>query len=340
MTSPAGTTSRPPFAAGLLVALLSAAAFGSSGAFAKSLLEAGWSPAAVVTLRVAGGAVLLLPFAVRALRGRWDLLRRHASTVLIYGLVAVAGCQLAYFSAVRELSVAMALLLEYLAPVIIVGWAWARHGRRPSRLTTAGVVAALVGLALVLEVTSGIRVSLLGVGYGLLAAVGLVVFFLLSDSEDEDPLPPITLAGAGLTIGAVALGLAGMTGLLPLAATSADVALAGVTLPWWVPLAELVVVAAALAYATGVIAVRALGATVASFVGLVEVLFAIVFAALLLGEVPGPVQLLGGLGILGGVVAVKLGEAKGADALEPRAADLEGPAELAGARLAASSRVD
>jgi drug/metabolite transporter (DMT)-like permease len=47
---------------------------------------------------------------------------------------------------------------------------------------------------------------------------------------------------------------------------------------------------------------------VASFVGLTEVLFAVLFAWLLLGELPAPVQLAGGVLIIAGVVAVRVGE--------------------------------
>ena len=81
-----------------------------------------------------------------------------------------------------------------------------------------------------------------------------------------------------------------------------------VDLPWWVPVIGLATVAAALAYVLGIGAARRLGATVASFVGLTEVLFAVLFAWLLLGELPRPVQLLGGLVILAGVVMVKIDE--------------------------------
>ena len=81
----------------------------------------------------------------------------------------------------------------------------------------------------------------------------------------------------------------------------------GVTLAG-VPVAELAVVAAAIAYGVGVIGTRLVGATIASFVGLSEVLFAVLIAWVLLGELPGLVQLAGGVLILGGVVAVRLGE--------------------------------
>jgi drug/metabolite transporter (DMT)-like permease len=307
MAAHSTTAPRARAGLGLGLALASAATFGSSGAFAKSLLVEGWSPGAVVTARMTGAALALLPAVVFVLRGRWHLLRRNAVFAVAYGLVAVALCQFAYFNAVERLSVAVALLLEYLAPVLIVGYLWAR-GKRPGRLTLAGVVLAVAGLLLVLDVVGGVRLSLTGVAWGLLAATGLVGYFLLSEHEHEESLPPLALAWAGLVVGAVVLGLAGLARLLPMRASTADVVVGGTELAWWVPVAELAVVAAAFAYAAGIGAVRHLGATMASFLMLTEVLFAIALAWLLLGELPGPVQLGGGVLIVAGVVAVRLGE--------------------------------
>jgi len=294
---------------GLGLALASAATFGSSGAFAKALLTQGWSPGAVVTARMAGAAAALLPVVLVVMRGRWRLLWRNARFAAAYGLVAVALCQFAYFNAVERLSVAVALLLEYLAPVLTVGYLWVR-GARPGRLTLLGVVLALAGLLLVLDVFGGVRLSLVGVLWGLAAAGGLVGYFLLSAHEHEESLPPLVLAWAGLVVGAVVLGTAGLLGALPMRASSADVLIGDLRVGWWVPVAELAVVAAAFAYAAGIGAVRLLGATLASFLMLTEVLFAVGFAWLLLGEWPGLVQLAGGGLIIGGVLAVRLAEAR------------------------------
>ena len=152
---------------GLGAALASSAAFATSGAFAKSLLIGGWAPGAVVTLRITIAAVVLLLPTLWVLRGRWGVLRRSARLVIGYGLTGVAGCQLAYFYAVSHLSVGVALLLEYLAPVLIVGWFWLRHRQKPRRLTVAGVILAMAGLMLVLDVLGGTRLSVAGVLWGL-----------------------------------------------------------------------------------------------------------------------------------------------------------------------------
>ena len=83
-------------------------------------------------------AVVLTIPALLQLRGRWELLRRGRGRVAAFGLVAVAGCQLFYFNAIERMPVGVALLLEYLGAVLVVGWLWLRHGQRPRRLTVAG----------------------------------------------------------------------------------------------------------------------------------------------------------------------------------------------------------
>jgi drug/metabolite transporter (DMT)-like permease len=296
---------------GLGFAVLAASSFGLSGALATSLLAVGWSPAALVLCRITVAALVLTGPAVASLRGRWHLLRTHARLLVAYGLVAVAGCQFAYFSAVDRLPVAIALLIEYTAPVAVIGWLWARHRQRPARLTVAGALVAGAGLALVLDVFSAGAVDGLGVFWALLAMAGCAFFFVVS-AHSDDELPPLVLAAAGLAVGAVALALAGVTGLVALSASTTDPTYRGTSVPWWLPVLALGVVTAAVAYVAGIEAARRLGPRLASFVALLEVLFGVVFAWLLLGQLPHLVQLLGGVLVLAGVVLVKLGEPRAA----------------------------
>jgi len=308
MTHDALEVSTRPARAGFGFAAVAAASFGLSGALATSLLDVGWSPAALVLCRIVVGAMVLAGPAMHALRGRWHLLRTHARLLVAYGLVAVAGCQLAYFSAVDRLPVAVALLIEYTAPVAVIAWLWARHRQRPTRLTVLGALVSGVGLALVLDVFSVGAVDGLGVVWALLAMAGCAFFFVVSASDDDDDLPPIVLAAGGLVVGAVCLGAAGAVGLVTLSASTADAAYRGESVPWWLPVLALGVVTASLAYVAGILAARGLGARMASFAALAEVLFGVVFAWLLLDQLPRPVQLLGGVFVLAGVVLVKLGE--------------------------------
>ena len=68
------------------------------------------------------------------LRGRWTLLRLEAGTVVVYGVVAIAGGQLCYFNALESIPIGLAVLLEYLGVVLIVGWLRAVRDQRPRRL--------------------------------------------------------------------------------------------------------------------------------------------------------------------------------------------------------------
>jgi len=292
---------------GLLLAVVSAAAFGTSGVFASALLDAGWTAGSAVTARMAVAALALAVPAAVQLRGRWSLLRANAGAVLAFGALAVALPQLAYFNAVGYLSVGVALLLEYSGVLLVVLWTWARLGQRPSAVTGAGVVVALAGLVLVLDVLSGARIDPVGVMWGLVAAVGLAAYFVLS-AHSDDALPPLASAAAGLAVGALVLGAAALVGVVPWRTTAADVELAGRSTSWLVPVLGLALLAAAFAYATGIAAVRRLGSRLSSFVGLSEVLFAVVAAWLALGQRPGVVQLVGGVVVLAGIVLVRLGE--------------------------------
>src|SRR5689334_16193919 len=126
--------------AGLGFALVSAVSFGLSGSLARGLMDAGWSSAAAVSARILLAAAVLGPLAIVQLRGRWDLLRRNAALIGVYGLLAVAGCQLAFFNAVQTTPVGVALLVEYMSPVAVIGWLWLTRGQRPSPRTLAGAL--------------------------------------------------------------------------------------------------------------------------------------------------------------------------------------------------------
>lgn len=289
------------------MALLSAATFGSSGAFARSLLDIGWSAGAAVLVRLGGAAVLLLLAAVATLRGRWQPTRRSVRTIVAFGVIGVAGAQLSFFNAVRTLDVGVALLLEFLAPVMLLAWTSLRTRRRPSRPTLAGAALTMVGLAFVLELTGAGSLDPVGVLWGLSAALCLCGFFLLSERQD-DGLPPLAMAAGGTAVGAVVVALAGVVGIVPMQFVATDTTLAGAQVGWIVPVVPLVLLATVVAYLAGIGAVVRLGVRIASFVGLTEVLFAVLIAWALLGQMPGPSQLFGGGCIIVGIVVIRRNE--------------------------------
>ena len=311
--------------AGVAIGLVSAMCFGTSGTFGSALIGSGWSPAGAVFARVLVAALALTVPAVLALRGRWRVLLRSAWQVTVYGLVGVAACQICYFNAIALMPVGISIMLEYLGIVLIVGWLWVRHGQRPRPLTVGGGVAALGGLALMLNLTGSGGVSLIGVLWALTAAVSMAVYFFQSAATSETvgasnagaggagasrpaDLPPVVLTWGGMMVGAASIALLGAARVTPLRFTSADVALFGGRTSWIVPVLGLGVVAAAIAYVTGIAAARRLGPKFGSFVAMAEIGFAVLFAWILLHQTPTATQFVGGALILAGVIAVRLDE--------------------------------
>jgi drug/metabolite transporter (DMT)-like permease len=288
------------------MAVLSAATFGTSGTFARSLIGAGWTAETAVVARIGIAGLILAVPAVWAMRGRWRSLRGSLGTMGPFGVLAVAGAQLAFFKAIQYVPVGVALLLEYSGILLVVAWMWVVHGERPRPLTVAGAAAAVAGLVLVLDLTGAAGVDPLGIAWGLGAGVGLAAYFVLSARVDAE-LPSVALASGGMGIGAAVLLALGTTGILHLHATFERVTFAGHQVSWLVPVAGLSVIAAVIAYVAGIGAARVLGAALSSFVGLTEVLFAIVFAWFALGEVPTLMQAVGGVLIIVGIALVRAG---------------------------------
>src|SRR4051794_27788635 len=243
---------------------------------------------------------------------------RAARTVVLYGVVAVAGAQLCYFNAVSHLSVAVALLLEYSGILLVIAWGWLRHGHRPRRLTFAGGVAALAGLVFVLDLAGSHHVDVAGVLWGLGAAVGLATYFVLA-AEADNAVPPLVMAWGGLAVGAVVLGIAAGVGALPVHAARADVTLLDRQVSWVVPVLGMAIIAGVVSYLTGIVAVRRLGAKLSSFVGLTEVLFAVGFAWLLLDQRLDVTPLAGAALGVAGIALVRVDEMRAPTALQPAA---------------------
>jgi drug/metabolite transporter (DMT)-like permease len=267
-----------------------------------------------VAARLAGGALVLAAVAT-IVRPDWIReARAHARTVVLYGLIPVAGAQLCYYNAVSHLSVGIALLLEYTAPVLVIGWVWATTKRRPRPLTLAGVALAVVGVTLVLGVFSaspgGTRVDAVGVAWGLGAAICAVCYFMMSDTvtADGSGLHAVTLAAGGLVVAAIAIAALGLSGLMPLHFTANDAVIAGTSVSWLVPVLLLGVISTAIAYTLGISGVARLRPSFASLVGLGEVLFAVLVAWLLLGEDISATQAVGGIVVLMGLALARQGD--------------------------------
>ncbi|WP_164418637.1 EamA family transporter [Streptomyces salinarius] len=286
---------------GLGLALASAVAFGGSGVAAKPLIEAGLDPLHVVWLRVAGAALVMLPLAVR----HRSLPRRRPALVAGYGLLAVAGVQACYFAAISRIPVGVALLVEYLAPALVLGWVRFVQRRPVTRAAALGVVLAVGGLACVVEVWSGLGFDALGLLLALGAACCQVGYFVLSDqgSDAGDEAPdPLGVIAYGLLVGAAVLTVVARPWSMDWSVLAGAASMDGTSVAAALLLAWIVLIATVLAYVTGIVAVRRLSPQVAGVVACLEAVIATVLAWVLLGEHLSAPQIVGGVVVLAGAL--------------------------------------
>ncbi|MEU3777138.1 EamA family transporter [Streptomyces sp. NPDC032472] len=283
---------------GLVLALVSAFAFGGSGVAAKPLIEAGIDPLHMVWLRVGGAALVLSPLAWRH-RG---LLRRKPLLLAGFGIVAVAGVQAFYFASLSRIPVGVALLLEYLGPALLLGWIRFVQRKPVTRAAAAGAAVAVVGLACVVEVWSGLSLDPLGVLLGLCAACCQAFYFIFADqgADGDDAPDPIGVIAYGMIVGALVMTVIARPWEIDWDVLAGKALMGSTEVPAALLLAWVVLVATVFAYLTGVVSVRSLSPQVAGVVACLEAVVATVFAWILLGEHLSTPQVVGGALVLGG----------------------------------------
>lgn len=285
--------------AGLGLAIISAIAFGGSGVAAKPLIDAGLDPLHVVWLRVAGAALLMAPLAVR----HRALVRSRPALLAGFGLLGVAGVQACYFAAISRIPVGVALLVEYFAPALVLGWVRFVQRRPVTRAAALGVVLAVGGLACVVEVWSGLGFDALGLLLALGAACCQVGYFVLSDqgSDSADRAPdPLGVIAYGLLVGAAVLTVVARPWNMEWSVLADTAHMDGTPVAAGLLLAWIVLVATVVAYVTGVLSVRRLSPQVAGVVACLEAVIATVLAWILLGEHLSAPQIVGGAIVLVG----------------------------------------
>ncbi|WP_262496072.1 EamA family transporter [Nonomuraea sp. SYSU D8015] len=312
----------------MALAFVSSWCFAFSGPMAKYLIAAGLAPIEAVWARMAGAGLLLLavlalvrPRALRIPRSRLPFFG-------LYAIMAVAGVQSLYFVAITRLPVGIALLLEFMAPVMVVAWVRIVRGIRLARAAYVGAVAAVIGLAIVVEAWQGLRLDALGLLLGLLAGACCAGYFIMSDSFGDD-VDPLGLIAWGMTGAAVVLIPFSRPWDIPWGAFAGSATPeGGQTLPVLAAYLWMVLIATVVAYILGVNAVRRLSAAVGATVATLEVIGGTVVAWALVGETLGVFQIIGGLIVLSGALLAQTATGSASAAQPTPAASLDEPAAV------------
>jgi drug/metabolite transporter (DMT)-like permease len=160
-------------AVGYAMVAVAATLFGINGSVAKVVIRSGLDADRLTELRCAGALVGLALVAAFAYRSQLRYRRRDLLFLAAFGVGGVALVQWTYFVAIGRLNVGVALLIQYVAPLLVALWAYFGYHEHVRRRVWLALALALAGLALVVQLWDGVTLD----GVGLAAAIGSMVTF-------------------------------------------------------------------------------------------------------------------------------------------------------------------
>ncbi|HWG57097.1 MAG TPA: EamA family transporter [Gaiellaceae bacterium] len=299
----AGRERRPLL--GYLMVSAAALLFAVNGTVSKVVLSSGLDALELTQVRATGA---FLGFAVAlalANPGALRVGRRELVRLAIFGVAGVAMVQWLYFVSIHRLPIGIALLIEYLAPILIALWAWAVMKQRVRRRIWVALVLALIGLSLVVEFWSGVTLDGIGIAAAFAAAVAYAVYVLMAEHAVGVRSATSVLL-YGFLFAALFWAIVRPAWRFPFARVDDDVSLLGrlarFEAPVWLLLLFVVVVGTMVTFLLVTAALRHVSATRVAIIAMLEPVAAGVVAFAWLGESFGALQLVGGGVVLAAIV--------------------------------------
>ncbi len=264
--------------------------------FAKAAFNRGVAPSELAEVRIGLGFLMFAALVAAFRRPEARVRREHLPLLILFGVVGMAGVQLAYYEAVKRLPVALAVLIQYLAPLLMLVYVWLRGRKVGARLWVAALLT-LVGCYFAVGAydASLLQVNLEGALIALLSAA-IFAFYLLVAERIVRAYSAWTLLLYGFGIAALAWTFARPWWTLPFATWDATtyllilgVAIVGTLFPFF-------------------LSSTALSLLPATRVGLTETMEPVVAgiaAFLVLGEALAGPQLAGAGLVLGGIALAR-----------------------------------
>ena len=274
-----------PRARGRLLVLAATVFWGTSATLARFVFrDRAVPPATAVALRLAIAVSLLGAWLVWRRRAALRVRRGDAVYFVILGLFGVATVQGTYYYAIARLGVGLAILLQYVAPALIVGFEMLR-GRKVRARVLVAVLAAIAGTALLVSgvAPTGHAIPLVDWMVGFAAALSFA-FYIVYSKRGLARYAPETVLFYTFLIAGVFWGC--ITPPWRILAAGYDASL-------WLAFAALGVFSTLVPFVCFYAGLRRLPAAEAGIMATLEPVVAVLSAALLLGEGLRPIQWLG-----------------------------------------------
>ena len=285
---------------GLLAALL----FGANGSVSKAVIESGFTALQLTQMRVAGAAVISGLILVVLDHRSFRVPIRQWPVIVVLGIVGVAMLQATYAFAIALLPVGIALLLEYLAVLIVALFAFFFFKEKVHARLWIAIGFVIAGLVIVAEIWAS-TLNPAGVLWGLAAAGALATFFLVGEKQLQT-ISPLALSFWTMTIASLfwapfsgwwTFTTETFTTAVPLGGSLEEL-----SLPLWVLILWNMTLGSFAPFLLSLSALKRLSATAAGILATSEIAFAFIVAWLWLNEALSLSQIVGASTVLAGIV--------------------------------------
>lgn len=299
-----------------------------NGTVSKVVLQSGGMSALRLSeIRATGSAVLL--FAVVLLTGRRGLRmeRRELGFLVLFGICGLAFVQFFYFEAITRLDIGIALVIQYIAPVLVALWARFFEREPVRRRLWVALALALSGLSLVVDLWGGVTLNGLGIAACLAGAVAYALYIVMADHALGRGRDAISLLAWGFLFASVFWAIIQPWWSFPGGTIAGSAPLLGrlqeFHLPVWLLVGYVIVFGTVIPFILIVTALRHVSATRAIVLAMLEPVLAAVVAFAWLGEELSGMQIAGAMLVLTGIVVAQTAREPGRSERRVRLRSLE-----------------
>jgi drug/metabolite transporter (DMT)-like permease len=304
---------------GYVLVLTAVALWSLNGVLAKVVVTgAGLSALRLAEVRASGSALLLFT-AVALIRPkslRFSL--REGGYLALFGIFGLAFVHFFYFLAISRLDIGIALVIQYIAPVLIALWARFFVHEPVRRRLWLALALSLTGLTLVVQLWGGgSTLNATGVGASLATAVAYAIYILMADHSLRGGRDAFSLLAWGFVFAALFWAVAQPWWTFPFDSLTGETSLLGrledVRSPVWLLAAYIVIFGTVVPFILMVSALHYIPPTRATIVAMAEPVMAGLAAWVWLGEELSAGQIVGGLLVLTGIVLAQTARTRARD---------------------------
>ena len=294
----------PRPALGYAMVAVAATLFAVNGTVSKVILGSGIDSQQLTEVRCAGALIGLTLIAAATRPASLRIRRNELLLLVALGVAGLALVQWSYFFAIHRVEIGIALVIQFVGPILVALWARFAYGEHVRRRIWVALALALTGLVLMVEIWRAHRPNAAGLAAAALAAVTYAAYILLAE-RGVRRRDPISLSAWGFLFATIFWSLLAPWWNFPGGRVGDDVSLLGNLasshLPVWALMVWMVVLGTIVPFALVVAALRHISATRAGITAMLEPVLAIVVAWAWLGESLNLTQLSGVAATLAGI---------------------------------------